>query len=281
MLQTLWRNAFHWMVGTISFSFISLVAVVPVHAEVTIRVEMANTRSSLVIGSSTPATVTDGSGQQFSLPALKGVWAKPTAKGVSLNGVVSPILYVTPSEGGLVAINGRWHHGELILTGYNMILAVNRLNIEDYVASVVDAEMGSSFSPEALKAQAVAARSYALHHYKQGWWFDLHSDTRSQVYRGLPVSGAAVAATEATRGMVLVYGGEFVNAMYSSSSGGRTVGVRGVPYLQSVPDISRPKFGHGIGMSQWGAQERAKQGWSYQQILGYYYRGVGLGILPQ
>lgn len=280
MLQTLWRKTSHWVVGTVCFGLTSLVAV-PTQAEVTIRVEMANTRSSLVIGSSTPATITDGSGQQLSLPALQGAWVKPTAKGVSLNGLVSPIVYVTPSEGGLVAINGRWHHGELILTGYNMILAVNRLNIEDYVASVVDAEMGASFSPEALKAQAVAARSYALHHYKQGWWFDLHSDTRSQVYRGLPVSRAALAATEATAGMVLVYDGEFVNAMYSSSSGGRTVGVRGVPYLQSVPDIKRPKFGHGIGMSQWGAQERAKQGWNYQQILGYYYRGVGLGILPQ
>ncbi|MEN9232300.1 MAG: SpoIID/LytB domain-containing protein, partial [Thermostichus sp. DG02_5_bins_236] len=145
------------------------------------------------------------------------------------------------------------------------------------------AEMGASFLPEALKAQAVAARSYVLYHRNSRGWFDVFSDTRSQVYRGLSQrSVAALEATRATRGVVMVYGGQFVNAMYSASSGGQTVGVSGIPYLMSLPDVSPyPKHGHGIGMSQWGAQEFARQGWNYQQILAYYYRGVGLGRLPE
>jgi stage II sporulation protein D len=162
------------------------------------------------------------------------------------------------------------------------LLAINYVDLEDYVAGVVEAEMGSRFLPEALKAQAVAARTYVLHHRNSRGWFDVFSDTRSQVYRGLSQrSAAALAATHATRGIVMVYGGQFVNAMYSASAGSQTVGVSGIPYLKSLPDFSPyPKYGHGIGMSQWGAQELARRGWTYRQILAYYYPGVRFGRLP-
>ncbi|MDX2270942.1 MAG: SpoIID/LytB domain-containing protein [Cyanobacteriota bacterium] len=252
-------------------------------ADVLVRAEIASTTGSVRIGSSTAAEITDTTGKKYSdLPAMKAIWATPQRQGIVLNGLVAPVLRIKPTGDGLVAVNNRWYAGEVILMGRNQILAVNYVNIEDYVASVVEAEMGSSFSPEALKAQAIAARSYVLYHRNSRPWFDVHSDTRSQVYRGVNHSPAVLAATEATKGIVMVYGGEFVNAMYSSSSGGQTVGVQGIPYLRSVPDITnRPKFGHGIGMSQWGAEARARQDWNYRQILGYYYRGVSLGRLPE
>ncbi|MEN9226475.1 MAG: SpoIID/LytB domain-containing protein [Thermostichus sp. HHBFW_bins_43] len=253
-------------------------------AGVTVRVELANTRAPLTVGVSTPAQLTNSRGEVLAeLPSMQGFLAQPSPQGVHLNGVVSPVLVIRPEEGGLVAVNGRWYSGEVLLTGYNLLLAINSVDLEDYVASVVEAEMGPRFLPEALKAQAVAARSYVLHHRNSHGWFDVFSDTRSQVYRGLSQrSVAALEATRATRGVVMVYGGQFVNAMYSASSGGQTVGVSGIPYLISLPDVSPyPKHGHGIGMSQWGAQELARQGWTYRQILAYYYPGVGLGRLPE
>ncbi len=250
-----------------------------------VRVEILNTRSTLVIGSSTPASLKDASGQRQigSLPAMAAVQARPGREGVIIDQVTHPVVWIQPEEDGLVAINGRWYQGELILVGRGSILAVNQVNIEDYVASVVQAEMGASFSAEALKAQAIAARSYVLYHRNRvSPWFDVHSDTRSQVYRGLPVSLPVSLATKDTEGLVLVHGGQLINAMYSASSGGRTVGVQGYPYLQSVPDItSRPKYGHGIGMTQWGAQDRALSGWNFAQILNHYYRGVRMARLPQ
>ncbi len=253
-------------------------------AGVTVRVQLANSRAPLTVGVSLPAQLTNSRGEVLGeLPPMQGFLAQPSPQGVKLKGVVSPVLFLKPQEGGLVAVNGHWYPGEVLLAGYHQVMAINYVDLEDYVASVVDAEMGASFLPEALKAQAVAARTYVLYHRNSRGWFDVFNDTRSQVYRGLSQrSVAALEATRATRGVVMVYGGEFINAMYSASSGGRTVGVKGIPYLVSLPDVSPyPKYGHGIGMSQWGAQELARQGWNYRQILTYYYRGVRFGRLPE
>lgn len=257
----------------------------PAWAEVIVRVEIARSGSPLMVGTSTPAQMLDSHDQPLGqLPPMQAIQVDPTPQGIRLgqDPVTAPVVRIRPEEDGLVAVEGRWYPGEVILAGYGTILAVNYVELESYVAGVVEFEMGSSFHPEALKAQAVAARSYVLYHRNSRPWFDVHSDTRSQVYRGLErLSPLVWEATQATRGMVLTYDNQFINAMYSSSSGGHTVGVEGVPYLQGFPDVTqRPRFGHGIGMSQWGAQDLASQGWSFNQILGYYYRGVGLARLP-
>lgn len=253
-------------------------------AGITVRVELVSSRAPVRVGVSTPAQLTNSRGEILGqLPPMQGFLAQPSPQGIRLQGVVSPVLFIKPEAGGMVAVNNHWYPGEVLLTGYNLLMAINYVDLEDYVVSVVDAEMGASFLPEALKAQAVAARSYVLYHRNSHGWFDVFSDTRSQVYRGLSQrSVAALEATRATRGVVMVYGGQFVNAMYSASSGGQTVGVSGIPYLVSLPDVSPyPKHGHGIGMSQWGAQELARRGWNYRQILAYYYRGVKFGRLPE
>jgi SpoIID/LytB domain protein len=102
--------------------------------------------------------------------------------------------------------------------------------------------MPASWPAEALKAQAVAARSYALAHRLTGKPYDLYADVRSQVYGGIRGEDArATAAIAATAGQVMLYGGKVVDALFHSTSGGRTVSAAEafgaeVPYLVGVDD---------------------------------------------
>ena len=120
---------------------------------------------------------------------------------------------------------------------------VNTVPLEQYLESVVPSEMPKTWHPEALKTQAVAARSYALAVRKTNGAFDVYPDTRSQVYGGVtseyPTTSAAV---NATAGQVLTYGGKIATTYFFSTSGGRTAAVADVwksspiPYLVSVTD---------------------------------------------
>jgi stage II sporulation protein D len=124
------------------------------------------------------------------------------------------------------------------------LTAINELDLDTYVRGVVAGEMPSSWPLEALKAQAVTARTYALATRKTTGLFDQYPDTRSQVYRG--VAGESVrsdAAVAQTAGRVLTYGGEPAVTYYFSTSGGHTenvefsfVGSLAKPWLVGVPD---------------------------------------------
>jgi SpoIID/LytB domain protein len=102
--------------------------------------------------------------------------------------------------------------------------------------------MPSSWASEALKAQAVAARSYALANRTKGRGFDLYGDTRSQVFGGVKVENAATsAAVDATKGQVVLYKGKVADTLFFSTSGGRTASALestglNVPYLVPVAD---------------------------------------------
>ncbi len=121
------------------------------------------------------------------------------------------------------------------------LAAVNVLGVDDYVRGVVGSEMPSSWAAEALKVQAVAARSYAL---SSGAGRELYPDTRSQVYKGVAAEVPATdAAVRATRGLVVTYRGALVTTFFFSTSGGRTenvensfLGATPEPYLRSVVD---------------------------------------------
>jgi len=119
---------------------------------------------------------------------------------------------------------------------------VNALALEQYVKGVMPNEVPPSWPTEELKAQAVAVRSIALTGDVGGNGFDLYSDTRSQVYKGLESEYASTNdAVAATRGQVVTYGGKVAQTLYSACSGGHTesaVNVFGspVPYLIGVPD---------------------------------------------
>src|SRR5690349_16242600 len=102
--------------------------------------------------------------------------------------------------------------------------------------------MPSTWAPEALQAQAVAARSYALANLAKGRPYDLYGDARSQVYGGVAAeSAAASAAVDATKGTVVLYNGKVADTLFFSTSGGRTAsslestGID-VPYLEAVAD---------------------------------------------
>ena len=123
------------------------------------------------------------------------------------------------------------------------ISVVNTVAIDSYTRGVVSSEMPRDWPLEAVMAQAVAARSYALAHRRAGE-FDVFNDTRDQVYGGIlaetPVGDEAVAGT---KHQVLLYGGKVATTYFFSSSGGRTAAITDVfasakptPYLVSVPD---------------------------------------------
>jgi stage II sporulation protein D len=119
---------------------------------------------------------------------------------------------------------------------------VNALALEQYVKGVMPNEVPPSWPVEELKAQAVAVRSIAITGDVGGNGFDLYSDTRSQVYEGLESEyDRTNAAVDATRGQVVMYGGEIAETFYSACSGGHTESVVNVfgthiPYLVGVPD---------------------------------------------
>jgi stage II sporulation protein D len=152
---------------------------------------------------------------------------------------------------------------ELRPNGAGGIEIVNALDLEDYVRGVISAEMPSSWSPEALKAQAVAARTYAITTNAGGSVFDQYADTRSQMYRGVAAETAATdAAAAATRGLVVTYGGRPVTTYFFNSSGGHTENIENVwrgsapePWLVGVAD---PYDGAGADpYERWGQDTSA------------------------
>ncbi|HEV7847288.1 MAG TPA: SpoIID/LytB domain-containing protein [Thermoleophilaceae bacterium] len=124
------------------------------------------------------------------------------------------------------------------------VTSINELDLDSYVRGVVAGEMPSTWPLEALKVQAVAARTYALATRRTDGVFDQYPDTRSQVYRG--VTGESVrsdSAVEDTAGRIVTYGGQPAVTYYFSTSGGHTenvefsfVGSLSKPWLVGVPD---------------------------------------------
>ena len=130
------------------------------------------------------------------------------------------------------------------MTGGKAVRVVNTVGLEQYLWGVVPSEMPDTWPAEALKSQAIVARTYALTHLQNGSGdFDVYPDTRSQVYGGISAESAPRDdAVNGTAGQVVLYKGELAETFFFSSSGGRTANVQDVwgskptPYLVSVPD---------------------------------------------
>lgn len=163
------------------------------------------------------------------------------------------------------------------------------LEIEEYLCGVVPSEMYESASMDALKAQAVAARTYALKRALAG---TVIGDTSgNQAYKA-SLSGSCPQSRLAvmeTKGQVLHYDGKLIDCYYSASNNGVTkrsgdVWKTHFPYYISKVDEwdveanrgKPPQRGHGVGMSQTGAVWAAKNGIPYQKILAFYYEGTAL-----
>ena len=142
-----------------------------------------------------------------------------------------------------IAGEGRYRGGLVALPGDSGLQVINELRLEDYVKGVVPNEVPTSWPAEALRAQAVVARSYGIATERSGP-FDHYDDTRSQVYDGLSSETKATnKAVAATRGEVVRYKGKTAVTYYFSTSGGRTEnsefgfsGGEAIPYLKSVKD---------------------------------------------
>src|SRR5437763_11086313 len=154
----------------------------------------------------------------------------------------APLTLASSDEANApVRFNDKPYRGkiEVFANPHGALTVVNVIGLEDYVRGVVPNEL-SYPALEALKAQAIAARTYAVKNRGQfaSEGFDLLPTTRSQVYRGLTSETSLTSrAVDETRGMIATYKGEPINALYTSTCGGRTEDVENifneaVPYLR-------------------------------------------------
>lgn len=283
---------------------------------------------------------------------------------------------------GFLSVGGRPYRGiiEIRRTALGRLTIINELDLEAYLYGVVRSEMNPAWPPEALRAQAIAARSLAVYSTGRSGaeGYDVRATTESQVYGGVAAEDPRTsAAVDATRGVVLLYDGRVVFAPYHTDSGGATESSEFVwggmlPHLRGVADphsreapnhewtlrldlptiearasrTGRPLpglqrldvaatspsgrvamlrahttsgtvdirgtdfrsligsstlrstlfvirqagdgglqfsgrgFGHGVGMSQWGARSLALAGRGHAEILRYYYTGVTVATRP-
>jgi stage II sporulation protein D len=319
------------------------------------------------------------------LNLVGGPWVvQPAPSGLAIPEIVAafgPIVrFAAPA--GFVRVNGQEYRGviEIRRTPAGRLTAINELDLEQYIYGVIKGEIDPRWPPEAVKAQAVAARTLALEtlaasrgkYAAEG--YTLRATTDSQMYLGAGGEDpGATAAVDTTRGVVATFRGQPIFAAYHSNSGGHTEDSENVwgtphPYLRGVPDpyalngpdeqwatrlplaaieaglrrggvsvtgiaaiepgrmtpwgraitvrlvdeggrgqeIGANQFrlllgptvvrsamfvvtregvavsfkgrgsGHGVGLDQWGARGMALQGYTYEQILGYYYTGIAI-----
>jgi stage II sporulation protein D len=234
-----------------------------------LRVAIALKAKTLTIATSNQGAIVDHKGQVLGqLTAQTGVVVTPLDNGgFQIGDWQTPaVVWIKPrTADGLVAVEGRWYRGSVQLVAQSDgILAVNHVDLESYLYSVVGAEMPASWPAEALKAQAITARSYALVHMTRhaSDQYDLGATPRWQAYHGAESeTNTTQAAVNATRGILLSYQGGVVESLYASS-------------IDIVKDVHG-----GFGMSQEGANQLAQKSFSYPQILSYFYPGTSLAVL--
>ncbi len=197
------------------------------------------------------------------------------------------IIIQSTREKGLVYTKKKWYRGRLlVLNTKKGLTVINEVDLENYVKGVVPAEMPPAWNIEAHKAQAIAARSYAIAYKgkRKKYGYDLKDTPQDQAYYGASAeTGQTNQAVDATKGQVLVYDKKVIPAYYHASAGGWTLSARqvwgeDVPYTVPVRSFDEkvPKNGHRVGMSQTGANVLANRGYSAYQILGYFYKNVML-----
>ena len=351
-----------------------LLIILPAQA-IDLKVAIKKQVDVVKIGSSTNAIIKDASGKKLGeLNPMSALAAELKGDKITLaDRVGAKELIIEPQDNGYVWIGDRWYRGTTqLIRQDNGITAINHVDIEQYLYSVVGAEAVSSWPLEALKAQAVAARSYALYkrNKESNGIYDVDTTIGTQVYKGLDTEYTTThEAVNSTLGQIMTYDNEVILAAFHSSSGGYTENVEDVwtsplPYLRAVVDydhespvfewqqvipVSRiqnlvagigkikglqpakttPRgrvitmqvmgdrgsttvsgkdlrkvldlrstlfrvstdgenlrikgrgFGHGLGLSQWGAYYLAQQGINYHQILAHYYQSANLTRLEE
>ena len=275
------------------FYTLLILGLLSVNPSYAIKIGLQTDAKWVGIGSSHATSLIDANTNKtvMKIDAMKGYELVPykNTMAIKIDGkfyqIYSDNIVLKPAESGFVSAKNRWYRGILIIQNKNHKLTViNDVNMEDYLKGVVPSEMPSSWEIEALKAQAVAARSYALANLgkRASLGFDLKDTPEDQAYGGATAETARTNhAVDETSGLVLTYNYKVVSAFYSASAGGHTVNSKQVwgsdlPYIRAVPsfDDNVKKNGHGIGMSQYGANNLAKKGYNAYQILQYFYKNV-------
>ncbi len=187
------------------------------------------------------------SGARLNTGDLQSISVQRSPHGIRINSLVFPIRSIrVESPDGIIAINGKRYRGYIVLwdNGKGTFDVVNHVMLEDYLRSVVAAEMPKAWPVEALKAQAVAARTYALFRRQEmnDNYFDVETNVMDQVYGGVanedPRTDEAVSGTA---GMILLYKNQIARTFFHANCGDRTEDGSEVfhkvntPYLRSVP----------------------------------------------
>jgi stage II sporulation protein D len=210
-----------------------------------VRVLLGEGKKAAAVASDSPFSVRAGSGAVHQLAA--GAHSFGPGLRLKIEGspaptaLTGPLVFIpgaTPLKYG-----GKEYRGQLQVNVGTRLQIVNSVPLEAYLYGVVPREVPFGWPVEALKAQAVVARSYALAVRKTGA-YDLYADTRSQVYGGVAAEKpSTTAAVDATAGQVLLFEGKVATTYFFSTSGGQTASVADVwsggsevPYLVSVPD---------------------------------------------
>ncbi len=229
-----------------------------------VRVLIRQQPTLLLAAAASPLRLADGQGrslgqiaaeQPFQLRQEQAglVVVMPGAAGsgeslVSVSGDLWIVPLPAPGRSSLLTVEGHLYRGRLQVRagGDGRLLVINQLPLERYLQSVVGSEMPATWPLAALRAQAVAARTYALSQLKPTAPFDLQATVASQVYRGVESeTDSTRAAVASTRSEVLMQGRSLINAVFHSSSGGSStensgdVWSRQFPYLVSVADFDQ------------------------------------------
>ena len=192
------------------------------------------------VSSQRPLSITSG-GQTQSMPSI------------SLDASAGPATIVPGDLATIAAhiedgstISRRYAGAFSISGGDGGLLIVNAVDLEPYVGSVMESEISPSWHPEALKAQAIAVRTYALRRVEKraSFAYDVTDDTTNQVYHGTDgITPPMTAAANATEGRVLVFNDEPADVWYHSACGGHTAdpveiaGTPGPSYLLGIADV--------------------------------------------
>ncbi|MEH1770159.1 MAG: SpoIID/LytB domain-containing protein [Nostoc sp.] len=237
----------HWWVSILLW--IALVA--PAQASVILRVAIERGVNQVKVGSSTTGIVKDSTGRTLGqLPAMSAYYAQAVPGGVALDKWQSGLFWIEPTGKGFVYIGDRWYRGRtLVVPTDKGLTAVNWVDDQEYLYSVLGGEMDASWPQEALKAQAIAARTYALYErekQRNNPVYDLgNTPDRWQIYKGvITESPSTYAAVDSTLGQVLTYKNRIILSVFHACSGGHTENVEDVwgsnePYLRAVEDYDQ------------------------------------------
>lgn len=270
--------------------FIQFIFITPCFA---IKIGLVTSANRVGIGTSSQGQIINANTNKliYTLSAMKAYELRAYQNSIAIKisgdyyNLKTNYAVIKPLPNAFISTKGKWYRGYFIVYNRNGYLTIiNHVDIEDYIRGVVPSEMPSGWLYEAHKAQAIAARSYALANIgkRAGYGYDLKDTPEDQAYGGASAESARTnQAVSDTKGIVLIYNLKIIPAYYSASAGGQTsssadVWTKNLPYLKSVPsfDDNIKKNGHGVGMSQHGANNLAKNGYNAYQILQYFYKGV-------